>query len=394
MSSTRNSNSLRVADFDYELPTELIAQHPLPNRDASRLMIVNPLMQTVRHQVFRDILDVLEPGDVLVFNNSKVLPARLYGYKLDTGARVELLLTKRLGAYEWQVMAKPAKRLKEGSVIVFPADDGQASVSPTTLSAESWAGAAEVESVEDGGLRKVRFILNQDEAREKSISLNRNHADITMEDFLHQIGHMPLPPYIHEPLREKDRYQTVYAKPVGSVAAPTAGLHFTEALLDKLKNKGVELQFVTLHVGIGTFRPVTVDKVEDHEMHSETYQVDDEVAAAINRAKAEGRRVIAVGTTALRTLESASERGGVRPGTGDTDIFIYPGYQFRVIDGLITNFHLPKSTLLMLVSALMGTEFARRVYEEAVRERYRFFSFGDAMFITGSADQDDRTNPL
>ncbi|KPV42272.1 tRNA preQ1(34) S-adenosylmethionine ribosyltransferase-isomerase QueA [Alicyclobacillus ferrooxydans] len=355
----RKTSDLRVEDFDYALPDELIAQHPLEDRDASRLMVLDPVVETIEHRTFRDIVRYLNAGDVLVFNNSKVLPARLYGKKEDTGANVELLLTKRLGPYEWEAMAKPAKRLREGHVVIFPSNHGLEGSGTDVL------GQAVVAGVEEDGIRRLRFTLSG-----------------SMEEFLYEIGQMPLPPYIHEPLREADRYQTVYAKDEGSVAAPTAGLHFTESLLDSLREKGVDLQFVTLHVGIGTFRPVTVDRVEDHHMHSETYYVDPTVADAVNRAKREGRRVIAVGTTALRTLESAGQSGEVHPGHGDTDIFIYPGYQFQVIDALITNFHLPKSTLIMLVSALMGTEFTKRVYEAAVRERYRFFSFGDAMFIT------------
>jgi S-adenosylmethionine:tRNA ribosyltransferase-isomerase len=386
-------DALRVADFDYELPPELIAQHPLADRDASRLMVVRPDTQTIVHKQFRDIVDELAAGDLLVFNNSKVLPARLYGVKKDTGARIEFLLTKRLSTYEWEAMARPAKRLKEGSQVVFQTETGDE------------LGQAEVLGAREDGLRVLRFTLggfcaghtisgletgldpdfNEMSSTPSVRSAISPASSLTMEEFLHQIGQMPLPPYIHQPLKEKNRYQTVYASPEGSVAAPTAGLHFTEFLLETLRERGVELQFVTLHVGLGTFRPVSVDKVEDHHMHSETYQVDASVAESINQAKSEGRRVIAVGTTALRTLESAQTGGVVQAGSGDTDIFIYPGYQFQVIDGLITNFHLPKSTLLMLVSALMGTEFTRQVYAEAVRKRYRFFSFGDAMFITGSA---------
>ncbi len=365
----RISDSLLVTEFDYELPPELIAQHPLPDRDASRLLVVSPNDETMVHGSFRDIGEFLQPGDVLVFNNSKVLPARLYGYKQDTGAKVELLLTKRFGAYEWEAMAKPAKRLKEGSVVLFSHAMDSTGMSKSAGSSGSSIGKAIITGVGPEGLRTVRFELQS-----------------SMEEFLHHIGQMPLPPYIHEPLEEPDRYQTVYAKSEGSVAAPTAGLHFTEPLLAQLRAQGVELHFVTLHVGIGTFRPVTADRVEDHHMHSETYLVEKDVASAINKAKSEGRRVIAVGTTALRTLESAHQNGVLMAGTGDTDIFIYPGYRFQVIDALITNFHLPKSTLLMLVSALMGTELTRRVYAEAVRQRYRFFSFGDAMFITGRRD--------
>jgi S-adenosylmethionine:tRNA ribosyltransferase-isomerase len=349
-------NGVRVEDFDYELPMRLIAQKPLENRADSRLMVIDPVTQEIQHRHFYEIQEFLRPGDVLVLNNSKVLPARLYGVKEDTGAKVELLLLHQTtDGMTWSAMAKPAKRLKEGTKLIFRADD-----------TESVCGSAVVTKVLDEGIREVRFEVNND----------------SFESFLNQVGSMPLPPYIHATLEDKTRYQTVYAKTLGSVAAPTAGLHFTESLLNQLREFGVEVRFVTLHVGLGTFRPVQVDTVEGHHMHSEWYEVDEETAAAVRLAKVEGRRVIAVGTTALRTLESSVEAGQFVAGARETDIFIYPGYKFRTADALITNFHLPKSTLFMLVCTWMGTEFARHVYQEAVTEEYRFFSFGDAMFLT------------
>ncbi|MCL6454434.1 MAG: tRNA preQ1(34) S-adenosylmethionine ribosyltransferase-isomerase QueA [Alicyclobacillus sp.] len=347
---------MRVDAFDYELPEELIAQTPLPDRSASRLMVVDPVAETMVHSQFRNIAQWLVPGDVLVFNDSKVLPARLHGTKRDTGGEVELLLTHPFGETEWEAMAKPARRLREGARVVFP--DGS---------------EAEVIEERPEGLRRIRLHLAP-------------HHGGSAEAFLDEVGEMPLPPYIHVPLEQRDRYQTVYAAETGSVAAPTAGLHFTDELLQELRDKGVELRFVTLHVGIGTFRPVKVDEVEAHQMHDEWYRVPPETADAVNRARAENRRVIAVGTTALRTLESAGRDGVLQAGPGNTDIFIYPGYAFRMIDALITNFHLPKSTLVMLVAALMGLSFTRRAYAEAVAQRYRFFSFGDSMFITRRKD--------
>ncbi|WP_067923305.1 tRNA preQ1(34) S-adenosylmethionine ribosyltransferase-isomerase QueA [Alicyclobacillus shizuokensis] len=343
-----------VEDFDYSLPEELIAQTPLANREDSRLLVVNPVDQRLVHTRFSHIGQHLRPGDVLVLNNSKVLPARLHADKLDTGAKVELLLSRPVSEYEWWALARPAKRLRLGSRLRVVANGMEAT--------------AEVLEVAEEGLRRLRF-----------------EVDEPMRDFLERVGEVPLPPYIHTPLQNRDRYQTVYAREPGSVAAPTAGLHFTQRLLDELAKQGVEIHHVTLHVGLGTFRPVKVERVEEHTMHSELYEVPASVAQAVNRARAEGRRVIAVGTTALRTLESAGAGGTVTAGSGETDIFIYPGYHFQIVDGLITNFHLPKSTLLMLVAAMMGTEFTKRVYAEAVAERYRFFSFGDAMFITAHA---------
>lgn len=353
---------MRVLDFTYELPDELIAQTPLDRRSDSRLMVVNPVQKSLRHTTFRHLTDHLLQGDLLVLNNSKVLPARLSGIKADTGAEIELLLTKPLSEYEWIAMAKPAKRLRVGAIVHFS--------TPGQPQPDEPHASAEVLEVLEDGQRRLRF-----------------HVDGPMEHLLNDVGQMPLPPYIHVPLQERDRYQTVYAKSLGSVAAPTAGLHFTEDLLQHIRQMGVEVHDVTLHVGIGTFKPVQVDDIADHVMHTERYEIEETVVSAVKRAKADGRRVIAVGTTALRTLESAARTGGLTAGHGETDIFIYPGYSFRVVDALITNFHLPKSTLLMLVSALAGTDFMRSVYQTAIDQRYRFFSFGDAMFITGRASE-------
>lgn len=360
---TEGGKRLRVEDFDYELPEELIAQTPLERRTDSRLMVVDPVAQTMIHTRFANLRDHLVPGDVLVLNNSKVLPARIMAVKADTGARIELLLSKAIAEDEWEVLARPAKRLKAGTTLTI--------LEPLPGEADGWrpsGGTAVVTAVCEEGLRHIRF-----SAREP------------LEAFFQRVGNVPLPPYIHTKLRDPNRYQTVYAQHAGSVAAPTAGLHFTEDLLQEVREMGVEVHFVTLHVGLGTFKPVKVERVEEHRMHSEAYYVPPSVADAVRRAKREGRRVIAVGTTALRTLESAGQDGDIRAGGGDTSIFIYPGYRFRVIDALITNFHLPKSTLLMLVAAFMGLDFTKRVYETAVAERYRFFSFGDAMFIVRGA---------
>ena len=340
---------MKVSDFNYNLPKELIAQVPIKNRDQSRLMVLDRKNKTIENKIFKDIIDYLEPGDCLVRNNTKVIPARLYGVKEETGANVEFLLLKRIEGDIWEVMVKPGKKLMPGARVNFG------------------NGALKAEILEklDGGNRKVKF----------------EYSGI-FNEILNEIGLMPLPPYIHEKLKEKDRYQTVYAKYEGSAAAPTAGLHFTDKLFEKLKEKGVEVANVTLHVGIGTFRPVKVENIEEHDMHSEHFYIKAEDAEKINKAKKEGHRVIAVGTTSCRVLESiADENGYVEETEGDTQIFIYPGYKFKCIDGLITNFHLPESTLIMLVSALAGKEFVMNAYEEAVREKYRFFSFGDAMFI-------------
>ena len=340
---------MKVSDFNYDLPPELIAQVPIKNRDESRLMVLNREKQTIEHKIFKDIIVYLEPGDCLVRNNTKVIPARLYGIKEETNANVEFLLLNRIDGDIWEVMVRPGKKLKAGAKVTF--GDGILK--------------AEILEQLDNGNRKVKF----------------EYSGI-FNEILDQIGLMPLPPYIHEKLKEKDRYQTVYAKYEGSAAAPTAGLHFTEELLEKLKEKGVEIANVTLHVGIGTFRPVKVENVEEHDMHSEHFYIKAEDAEKINKAKKEGHRVIAVGTTSCRVLESiADENGMVHETEGDTQIFIYPGYKFKCLDALITNFHLPESTLIMLVSALAGREYIMKAYNEAVKEKYRFFSFGDAMFI-------------
>ncbi|MCI8392693.1 MAG: tRNA preQ1(34) S-adenosylmethionine ribosyltransferase-isomerase QueA [Clostridia bacterium] len=339
---------MKVTDFDYDLPEELIAQTPIQKRDMSRLMVLNRDKKTIEHKVFYDILDYLNPGDCLVINNTKVLPARLYGTK-TTGAKVEVLLLKQLQGDIWECIVRPGNKLKPGTAVTFK--DGLLK--------------AEILDIMEGGTRKVKFMYEG-----------------IFNEILDQIGLMPLPPYIHEELKEKDRYQTIYAKYDGSAAAPTAGLHFTEELLKRIEAKGVNIARVTLHVGIGTFRPVKEENIEDHEMHSEHFYIKQEDVNKINKAKDEGKRVISVGTTSCRVLESiADENGHVAVCEDDTSIYIYPGYKFKCIDALITNFHLPKSTLLMLVSALAGREYILDAYKEAVKEKYRFFSFGDAMFI-------------
>ena len=337
-----------VKDFYYDLPEELIAQVPIQKRDESRLMVLNRENKTIEHKVFKDILDCLKPGDCLVRNNTKVLPARIYGKK-ETGANVEFLLLNNIEGDIWESIVRPGNKLHVGTKVIF--GDGLL--------------IAEILEILEGGTRKVRFTYNG-----------------IFNEILDQIGLMPLPPYIHEELKEKDRYQTVYAKYQGSAAAPTAGLHFTEELLEKIKEKGVEIANVTLHVGIGTFRPVKVEKIEEHHMHSEHYYIKPEDAEKINKAKQNGGRIISVGTTSTRVLESiADENGLVKEVEGDTSIFIYPGYKFKCVDALITNFHLQESTLLMLVSALADRDYVMKAYEEAVKEKYRFFSFGDAMLI-------------
>ena len=337
-----------VKEFYYDLPEELIAQVPIQKRDESRLMILDRKKQTIEHKVFKDILDYLKPGDCLVRNNTKVIPARIYGKK-ETGANVEFLLLNNIEGDIWESIVRPGNKLHVGTKVIF--GDGL------------WV--AEILEVMEGGTRKVNFTYEG-----------------IFNEILDQIGLMPLPPYIHEELKEKDRYQTVYAKYQGSAAAPTAGLHFTEELLEKIKEKGVEIANVTLHVGIGTFRPVKVDKIEEHHMHSEHYYIKKEDVKKINNTKKNGGRIISVGTTSCRVLESiADENGLVKEVEGNTSIFIYPGYKFKCIDGLITNFHLPESTLLMLVSALAGKDYIMKAYKEAVKEKYRFFSFGDAMLI-------------
>lgn len=340
---------MNVKDFDYYLPEELIAQDPLEDRSSSRLMVLNPENGAVEHRIFRDVVEYLKPGDCLVINNTKVIPARLFGVKEGTEAKIEILLLKRHQGDVWETLVKPGKKAKIGTKIQF--GDGLL--------------VGEVVDIVEEGNRLIRF-----------------EYEGIFEEVLDQLGQMPLPPYITHQLKDKNRYQTVYAKYDGSAAAPTAGLHFTPQLLQQIRDMGVEIAEVTLHVGLGTFRPVKVENVLDHHMHSEFYQVTQEAADKINRAHAKGHRVIAVGTTSTRTLESAAGEDGIlTEKSGWTDIFIYPGYQFKVIDGLITNFHLPQSTLVMLVSALAGREHVLHAYEEAVKEKYRFFSFGDAMLI-------------
>ena len=337
-----------VKEFNYNLPEELIAQVPIKKRDESRLMVLNRQRKTIEHKIFKNVLDYLKPGDCLVRNNTKVIPARIYGKK-ETGANVEFLLLNNIEGDIWESIVRPGNKLHVGTKVIF----GNGLLN------------AEILEVMQGGTRKVKFTYQG-----------------IFNEILDKIGLMPLPPYIHEELKEKDRYQTVYAKYQGSAAAPTAGLHFTEELLDEIRKKGVEIANVTLHVGIGTFRPVKVDKVEEHHMHSEHFYIKQEDVDKINKAKQNGGRIISVGTTSCRVLESvADENGLVKEVEGDTNIFIYPGYKFKCIDGLITNFHLPESTLLMLVSALADKDFIMHAYEEAVKEKYRFFSFGDAMFI-------------
>ncbi len=339
---------MKVTDFDYDLPKELIAQTPIEKRDESRLMVLDRSKETIEHRKFKDIVEYLKPGDVLVRNNTKVIPARLYGRK-ETGAHVEFLLLNNIEGDIWECIVRPGNKLHVGAKVIF--GDGLLK--------------AEVLETMEGGTRKVKFSY-----------------DGIFNEILDKIGLMPLPPYIHEALKDNDRYQTVYAKYEGSAAAPTAGLHFTEELLQELQNMGVEIANVTLHVGIGTFRPVKEENVEEHKMHTEHFYIKKEDVEKINNAKKEGRRVIAVGTTSCRVLETiADENGFVKETEEDTGIFIYPGYKFKCLDGLITNFHLPQSTLLMLVSALAGKDYIMRAYKEAVKEKYRFFSFGDAMFI-------------
>ena len=340
---------MKTSDFDYELPEELIAQHPAAQRDDSRLLVMDKYTGTVEHRVFRDIVNYLHAGDVLVLNNTKVIPARIFGVKEGGTAKIEVLLLKRDDDLPntWEVLVHPGKRAKVGTVIDF----GEGRLKGEVI-ANTSAG------------RKVTF-----------------HFDGIFEEILGELGTMPLPPYIHEQLEDQNRYQTVYAKVDGSAAAPTAGLHFTTELLETLHQNGIEIEEVLLHVGLGTFKPVSEEDIEDHEMHSEYYEISQETADRINKAKAEGRRIISVGTTSTRALESAAKDGRLQAGSGWTNIFIYPGYKWQIIDGLITNFHLPKSTLMMLVSALSTREHILAAYKEAVAQRYRFFSFGDAMFI-------------
>ena len=340
---------MNVKDFYFDLPQELIAQDPLEDRSSSRLLVLDKETGEITHRVFRDVVEYLHSGDCLVINDTKVIPARLFGVKKDTGAKIELLLLKRRENDVWETLVKPGKKAKTGTEISF---------------GEGLLWGKIIDTIDDGN-RLIQF-----------------HYDGIFEEILDQLGQMPLPPYITHQLKDKKRYQTVYAKHEGSAAGPTAGLHFTKDLLDAIEKKGVKIARVTLHVGLGTFRPVKVENVQDHHMHSEFYMIDEEEAAKINETKASGGRVICVGTTSCRTIESAADDQGIlHAGSGWTDIFIYPGYRFKILDGLITNFHLPESTLVMLVSALAGREHILNAYQEAIKERYRFFSFGDAMLI-------------
>ena len=339
---------MKTDDFDYYLPEHLIAQTPLDKRDSSKLLVLDKKTGNIKHEHFNNIIDYLTDNDVLVLNDTKVIPARLIGNKEDTGAVIELLMLKDLGNNIWECLTKPAKRVKLGTIINF-----------------SDKLKAKCVFIGEEGIRHFELIY-----------------DGILYEILDSLGEMPLPPYIHEKLKDKDRYQTVYAKNIGSAAAPTAGLHFTKELLAKIEQKGVKVLYVTLHVGLGTFRPVSVEDVTKHKMHSEFYQMSKEVAKELNDAKKEGKRIISVGTTSTRTLETImSKYGEFKECSGNTDIFIYPGYEFKAIDSLITNFHLPKSTLIMLVSALAGKDKIMNAYKEAVEKEYRFFSFGDSMFI-------------
>lgn len=350
--------NFKTSDFYFDLPEELIAQDPLEDRASSRLLMINKDTGEIKHEVFRNVVDYLHPGDCLVLNNTKVLPARLLGVKEDTGATIEVLLLKRHEGNVWETLVKPGKKARPGTKISF--GDGLL--------------MAEVLDIVEEGNRLIRF----------------SYEGI-FEEVLDKLGEMPLPPYITHKLQDKNRYQTVYAKYDGSAAAPTAGLHFTNELLKQIEEKGVKLAYVTLHVGLGTFRPVKVDNILEHHMHSEYYQISEDAANIINETKVNGGRVICVGTTSCRTIESAAdENGKLEECCGNTEIFIYPGYRFKVLDGLITNFHLPESTLVMLVSALAGRENVLNAYNEAIKERYRFFSFGDACFLTNDFTKNGR----
>ena len=343
---------MNISDFDYDLPEDRIAQTPIEPRDTARLMVLNPKDGAIEHRQFYELGTYLKKGDVLIFNDTRVIPARLIGTRSHTGGRVEVFLLRQIDKDQWEALVKPGKKVRVGSIIHFGDE----------LSCEILAHT-------DFGGRIVRFIY-----------------DGVFEEILDRLGTMPLPPYIHEKLADRERYQTVYSRVKGSAAAPTAGLHFTESLMQELRGKGVQFGFVTLHVGLGTFRPVHVDVIEDHVMHKEFYSVPAETAKLIQTAKQEGRRIVAVGTTSIRTLEaSAAQTGTVETGSGWTDIFIYPGYQFNIVDAVITNFHLPKSTLIMLVSAFAGRTFTLKAYRTAVEGKYRFFSFGDAMLIQSKA---------
>ncbi|ANU23576.1 tRNA preQ1(34) S-adenosylmethionine ribosyltransferase-isomerase QueA [Planococcus donghaensis] len=350
MTKLTENKSLTIQDYDFDLPEDLIAQTPLLDRTSSRLLVMNKETGETSHRHFRDIIDYLHKGDTLVLNDTRVLPARLMGVKEDTGANIELLLLKQIEDDVWETLVKPAKKVKIGTVVSF----GEGLL------------RAECTAILDHGGRHFKMIY-----------------DGIFYEILDQLGEMPLPPYIREKLEDQDRYQTVFAKERGSAAAPTAGLHFTDELLEKIRNKGVNITFITLHVGLGTFRPVSVESIEDHEMHSEFYRISKETAELINETKKNGGRIVSVGTTSTRTLESVAQKfdGELQEDSGWTDIFIFPGYEFKAVDGLITNFHLPKSTLVMLVSALSSRDHILNAYKQAVDERYRFFSFGDAMFI-------------
>lgn len=340
---------MKKEDFYFDLPEELIAQHPLENRENSRLLVLDKNTGDIEHKKFKNILEYFSEGDCLVLNDTRVIPARIFGKRIDTGSSIEFLLLKRLDDNKWETLVKPGKKAKIGSMIEF--GDGVLK--------------GEILAIEEGGTRVIKF-----------------DYDGVFEEILDKLGEMPLPPYIKERLDDKERYQTVYSKKEGSAAAPTAGLHFTKDLIEQIKNKGVNIAYITLHVGLGTFRPVKAENIEEHEMHSEYFEVSNEAADIINQAKKNGNNVFAVGTTSVRTVESSADKDGfVMPTKGWTDIFIYPGYKFKVIDNLITNFHLPESTLIMLTSALAGRDNILKAYNEAVKLKYRFFSFGDAMII-------------
>lgn len=346
---------MKTDDFDYELPEELIAQTPLEKRDSSRMLVLDKQNGNIFHKTFTDILDYLNSGDTLVLNDTKVIPARIIGIKEETGAVIELLLLKNINDNTWECLAKPAKRVKLGSVISF-----------------------------GDGILKAQCI----EEKEEGIRVLNLMYEGILYEILDKLGTMPLPPYIHEKLEDQSRYQTVYAKNIGSAAAPTAGLHFTKELLDKIREKGINIAYVTLHVGLGTFRPVNVSDVTKHKMHTEYYEISKDTCDIINQTKEKNKKIVVVGTTSVRVLETVMNKfGHLRECSGFTDIFIYPGYQFKIVDNLITNFHLPKSTLVMLVSALAGKENIMKAYKEAVDNKYRFFSFGDSMFITNNVDK-------
>ncbi len=352
---------LLLSDFDYDLPEERIAQTPIEPRNASRLMVLDPVEKTIDHRHFYDLKEFLEPGDTLIFNDTRVMPARLIGHRDQTGGKVEVFLLRRIDGTHWETLVKPGKKAKPGNIIRF-SDELSCEVTDHT----------------DFGGRIVEF-----------------RFDGIFEEILDRLGETPLPPYIHERLEDKERYQTVYNREEGSAAAPTAGLHFTKEQMQELKERGVNLGFVTLHVGLGTFRPVNVEDIEQHDMHKEFYRISDETAKLVMDTKAAGHRVIAVGTTSIRTLESAATaKGQIAGKSGWTEIFIYPGYDFKIVDGIITNFHLPKSTLIMLISAFAGRNFVLQAYKTAVEMKYRFFSFGDAMYLSAPQDKDERDQEL